>query len=85
MSIKNLKEALIKELLDQVEHGPTVVDKETGEAIRISCPAPVLAVAAKVVKDFHGEITPDKAEVLKDAVNRYRLVKAGQQNQPMPN
>jgi hypothetical protein len=85
MSIKRLKEALINALVEQVEGGAILQDKETGEALRVSCPAPVLAVAAKVVKDFHGEITPDKTEALKDAVNRYRLVKAGRQEHSQPN
>jgi hypothetical protein len=85
MSIKRLKEALIDALVKQVEEGAIVMDKETGEALRVSCPAPVLAVAAKVVKDFNGEITPDKADVLRDAVERYRLVKTGKQEQPQPN
>lgn len=74
MSIERLKQALIDSLVTQVEEGTTILNKD-GETEKVSCPASVLAVAAKVVKDFHSEIPPKELTVLKDAVDRYRLVK----------
>lgn len=58
--VKSLKDALLDELIHQVQDGPTVVDKETGEPVRISPPASLLSVAAKVVKDFAEEIPKDE-------------------------
>ena len=82
--VGRLKKALIEHLTDTIENGAVVeiVDKETGEveAARVTCPANVLAVAAKVVKDFHEESGPSAGEKdLSDLVNNYKLRKAGAQ------
>jgi hypothetical protein len=76
--IGRLKEALIHELTDQVENGAmVVVDKETGEVGRISCPAAILAVAAKVVKDFNTETAVDPSITRLDEITRaYQLRKS---------
>lgn len=53
-TVKDLKEALIDKLAEAVENGVDVLDKD-GVVHRITAPAPILAVAAKVVKDFADE------------------------------
>jgi hypothetical protein len=50
--VKRLKEALLSELIDQVENGITAVDRESGEVVKLSTDSRVLTVAAKVVKDL---------------------------------
>jgi hypothetical protein len=76
--IGNLKSLLIAELTKQVQEGSEVVTKD-GEVVRVSCPASVLSVAAKVVKDFHEEAaTADPSVLALDAaVKNYQLRKAG--------
>lgn len=70
--IKDLKERLLDELIRQVSEGPVVVDKDTGEGVRVSPPASVLSVAAKVVKDFSEEIPKEEDEDKKrDTLHRF--------------
>ena len=57
-SVKVLKDLLVDTLVEQIENGVTVIDKEGGEHV-ISAPAPVLAVAAKVIKDWAEEAKAD--------------------------
>jgi hypothetical protein len=77
--IARLKLAMIAELMDTIENGMTVVDKESGEVIKLSCPANILAVAAKVVKDFHSEVGVEASmNELTELVKNYRLRKSGQ-------
>lgn len=78
--VGRLKKALIEHLTDTIENGATAVDGETGEVVKLTCPANILAVAAKVVKDFHEESGPSQGErELNDAMHKYRLKKAGDQ------
>lgn len=81
-AIVRLKEALIAELTDQVEHGTRVVNKD-GEVEKISTPANVLAVAAKVVKDFSQEAEVDPSITRLDEITAaYKLRKAAPSAQP---
>jgi len=79
--VASLKEALVDTLIDQIENGPVVIDKDTGEAVRVSAPATLLSVAAKVVKDFAHEAEVDKgvyekAERLSTYLERRKGIKA---------
>lgn len=74
--VGRLKQALIEHLTDAIEDGAKAVDPETGELVRLTCPANVLAVAAKVVKDFHEESGPTQGErELNAVVEQYKLIK----------
>lgn len=74
--IGRLKVALIAHLVDAIENGATVVDQE-GEVRQLTCPANILAVAAKVVKDFHVEVGTDPSVgQLDELVKRYQLRKS---------
>lgn len=53
--IKALKDLLIDTIASQIENGITVTTKQ-GEVVTVDAPAPVLAVAAKVIKDWSHEI-----------------------------
>lgn len=79
--VADLKTALLETLIDQIENGPVVMDKETGEPVRISAPSTLLAVAAKVVKDFAHEAEVDKTvtertEKLASYLERRKGIKA---------
>jgi hypothetical protein len=63
--VKRLKEALLSELIDQVENGITAVDRESGEVVKLSTDSRVLTVAAKVVKDLAHEIEDEGATAAK--------------------
>lgn len=60
-TIRNLKTALVEELIDQIKEGPAVLNKD-GELERVSPPASLLSVAAKVVKDFADEAAEDTTD-----------------------
>lgn len=62
--IADLKDKLVDTLMDQISNGVTVVTKE-GEAITVDVGAPVLAVAAKVIKDWASETKAETAEAQK--------------------
>jgi hypothetical protein len=79
--VSSLKEALIDTLIDQIENGPVVVDKDSGEVMRVSAPASLLSVAAKVVKDFAHEAEvnkgiTEKAEKLQTYLDRRQGIRA---------
>jgi hypothetical protein len=63
--VKRLKEALLDELIDQVENGVTAVDRESGEVVKLSTDSRVLTVAAKVIKDLAADIGDEGAEAEK--------------------
>lgn len=58
--VKQLKDAVLDELLDQVKNGITAVDRESGEVVKLSTDSRVLTVAAKVIKDLAHEIPDDE-------------------------
>jgi hypothetical protein len=57
--VTELRDALLEELISQVRDGITVMDKESGEPVKISTSAAIMGVAAKVVKDFAHELSAD--------------------------
>lgn len=77
--VARLKAALIAHLTEAIEDGAVVVDAETGEPMRVTCPASLLAVAAKVVKDFHEEVGAQSVKDLEDVVARWKERKAEKQ------
>ncbi len=50
MSKDVLKDALYTTLIDIVTNGVQIVDKESGEIVRVAAPAPYLAAAISLVK-----------------------------------
>lgn len=83
--VQVLKEALLDELISQVSEGPVVLDKETGEAVRVSPPASLLSVAAKVVKDFADEIPKQEDEDKKrDTLMRFMEARKVNRSAPLP-
>ena len=77
--VSKLKDSLLDTLIDQIQNGVAVQDKETGEIVKIPAPATLLSVAAKVVKDFHDEIGQEdkKSATVSDLLARYADRKAG--------
>ncbi len=78
--VKRLKDALLDELLNQIDNGITAVDKD-GEVVKLSVDSRTLTVAAKVVKDFRDDIVDEGAEAAKvekldQFLNRRRSVVA---------
>lgn len=65
--VSALKELLLDTLADQIENGVTVIDKE-GVEHTVDVGAPTLAVAAKVIKDWAGDI--DASEKQKATTQR---------------
>lgn len=59
-TVASLKDALLEELENQIVNGVTV--EKDGEVVKLSPGAPVLAVAAKFVKDWADEIDKDAKE-----------------------
>lgn len=54
-TIADLKAKLVDTLMEGIENGVTVTTKQGG-VVTIAAPAPFLAVAAKVIKDWAGDI-----------------------------
>jgi hypothetical protein len=52
--VTELKELLIRVLIDRIENGETKTDSD-GNTFQVPAPAQTLAVAARVVKDFSGD------------------------------
>lgn len=65
--VGQLKNLLLDTLTSQIENGVTVIDKEGGEHV-VDVGAPVLAVAAKVVKDWADDMKADAHE--KEQIDR---------------
>ncbi|SFZ81640.1 hypothetical protein SAMN02983003_0609 [Devosia enhydra] len=75
-TVKTLKDALLDSLETQITNGVTALDKEGNEVV-LPPGAPLLAVAAKFVKDWADEIEKDaadkeKVEKLAQFLNRRR-------------
>lgn len=69
--VSDLKELLFDTLTSQLRDGVTVVTKE-GEAITVDAGAPILAVAAKVIKDWADEAKDDqKAHVQQENLKKF--------------
>lgn len=63
-TVKSLKDALLDALESQITNGVTALDKE-GNEVNLPPGAPLLAVAAKFVKDWADEIEKDEADKAK--------------------
>lgn len=69
--VSDLKELLFDTLTEQLRDGVTVVTKD-GEQITVDVGAPVLAVAAKVIKDWADEAKDDvKAQAQQENLQRF--------------
>lgn len=80
-TVASLKDVLLETLEDQIRNGVVTTNRD-GEAITVSAGAPVLAVAAKFVKDWADEIERDgkeaeRLESLQQFLNRKRPDIAG--------
>ena len=64
--VEQIKQALFDELLDQLNNGVKLENKE-GDIVTVSVSAQVLTVAAKVVKDFQKDIPNADTVARKDA------------------
>ncbi len=56
--VRQLKDLLLETLISQVENGVDKVTKQ-GEVVHVDAEAPILAVAAKVIKDWADEAKED--------------------------
>lgn len=72
--VGRLKRLLLDELITQLTDGPTAVDGETGELVRLSVSDKVLNSALAAVKAFHseaGEVT-DQAAAVNGLLKKYQ-------------
>jgi hypothetical protein len=60
-SVDQLRDALVTELLDRVQNGEKIVDKESGEVVRVAAPAATLSVAVAYLKAFPPMTVPQTA------------------------